>query len=70
MRHKFTLVLALLTAMAFMLPYYLQVTNLSTLSSRTVQEIIIEPLPQTDTQATPETDQQTAPQVSSKGGAE
>lgn len=70
MRHKFTLVVALLTAMAFMLPYYSQITNLSTLSSRTAQEIIIEPLPQTDPQVTPETDQQAAPQVSPKGGAE
>ena len=63
MRHKFTLLVALIMAVAFMLPYYSQATGLSSPASRTIQEVIIAPLPETELQAAPEADQQAAPQT-------
>ena len=68
MRHKLTLILALLVAMGFMLPYYSQVTNLSALSSSPAQEIIIEPLPQAAPQPSPDANQQAEPRATPDAG--
>lgn len=71
MRHKFTLLAALIMALAFMLPYYTQATSLSSPAATTIQEMIIAPLqerelppsPQTAPETAPEADQQASPQA-------
>lgn len=65
MRHRLSLLAALLLAVAFMLPYYAQVTNLSALKAATAQETLVEPLNPGMPQAAPQGDgpaaQETAP---------
>lgn len=65
MRHKLSLLAALLLAVAFMLPYYSQVTDLSALKADTAQETLVEPLNPGMPEAAPQGDgsaaQETAP---------
>lgn len=70
MRHKLSLLLALLLAAAFMLPYYAQITDLSVLKGDVAQEALVEPLNRNTPQAAPQGQSPAAPEAASQNDAQ
>ena len=70
MRHKLSLLLALLLAAAFMLPYYAQITDLSVLKGDVAQEALVEPLNRNTPQAAPQGLSPAAPEAASQNDAQ
>ena len=68
MRHKLSLLLALLIAVAFMLPYYSQVTDLSSLKADAAQETLVEPLDSGTPETAPQDGSLAAPEAAPQQG--